>query len=156
MTKFGDLFWSHREMQPGQQQRFVEAHFPDEVAVSNLRLWQPGNAVPTTGKRFLIGVATYSVYDMRLLDVVDEFLGQGKSGLFQVDVFSVAQCKSQEDFGKYISDLGTVLQTPVVGLWEEGALTEKAQGKAGRDLILQVCGLDPAVEKQIVSLHHLA
>jgi hypothetical protein len=137
MTKFTDLFWSHPELGPAGQQDYVEAQLPAVVAQSNLHLWQPGDPVAHQGKRILLGVATYSIYDMRLLDVLDEEAGRRNGQTPRLDVFSVARCRTHEDFARYIPDLGTVLQTPVVGVWEGGALKEKGQGKPARDLALE-------------------
>jgi hypothetical protein len=37
-------------------------------------------------------------------------------------------CKSQADFESCLPGIGKVFQTPVVGIWSNGRLTEKASG----------------------------
>lgn len=41
-----------------------------------------------------------------------------------------------------IPGIGKTFQTPVVGVWEKGVLTQKATGAAGRDLIIARYGLN--------------
>lgn len=152
MTPFFDLLTVNRL----DGHECAEKHFRLVVANSKLHFWQPGDPIADKGKRILIGAAIYSGYAMRLLDAVNSQLDQSREKTIRIDVFSTGDCKTHEDFGQYIPGLGIVQQTPVVGFWEDGALKEKAQGKAGRDLVIRVCGLDPVVEKQIVNLDHLA
>jgi hypothetical protein len=161
MTPFTNLFGSHLELSPGEQQRLVEQEFPALVARGPLHWWTPGESVADT-RRLLIGAATYSRYDMRLLDLVYEAKchsvapasaqhvtskGLGLVELaaeqLRVDVFSVLACGSHEDFSKYVPGIGQVFQTPVVGFWEKGILREKATGAAGRGLVARICGIDP-------------
>jgi len=167
MKTFVELFLSYRELSPGEQQRRIEREFPALVAQGTLHWWSPGDPVCSSGRRLLIGVATYSSLDMRLLDLVSESvrcrrldglmkqqlsLPAGLSAFVQVpkeslhiDVFSVLDCQSHEDFKPYIPSLGKVYQTPVAGLWDNGVLQSWATGAAGRTLVAQVCGLDPQV-----------
>jgi hypothetical protein len=78
---------------------------------------------------------------MQLLDAVSQALQGGATGL-AVSVFNVANCQSADAFEGYVPGVGAVFHTPVVGLWSDGKLLEKASGKAGRDLVVRVCGLD--------------
>jgi hypothetical protein len=105
----------------------------------------------------LLGVASYSLYDLYLLDTLVE-AGVGHTNVrpasteggvapadksVSVDVFSVHDCRRQEDFDEYVPGLTPVLQSPVVGLWREGKLVEKAVGAAGRKVVAGLFGLDP-------------
>jgi hypothetical protein len=117
----------------------------------------------------VIGVATYSGPDMRLLDLVQQAvtretartmagarapteeapfgvlgLGQRLPEPLRVEVFSVLACQSHEDFDLYVPGIGQVFQTPVVGLWVNGTLSEKCWGAPARDLVARVCGFDPS------------
>jgi hypothetical protein len=98
----------------GKSQKIVDDRFPSLVSMSPLRLWYGGNAVPTQGKRLLIGVATWSAHDMKLLDAVAQALQRAPINL-TVDVFNVADCSSPEAFDRYVPGIGRVFQTPVVG-----------------------------------------
>jgi hypothetical protein len=80
MTPFLELFRSHSELLPGEQQRQVELEFPDLVAQGPLHWWSPGEEIVTNRRRLLIGVAAYSEMDMRLLDQVREAVA-GRNGL---------------------------------------------------------------------------
>ena len=48
--------------------------FPECVESSEIHLWRPGQRIAAIGRRILIGVATYSVYDLKLLDVLQSYL----------------------------------------------------------------------------------
>lgn len=142
MISFTDLL--RTDLPPSAEQDHAEKQFPLLTGGSNLHLWRPGDAICSKGRRILIGVATYSLYDMRLLDRVDETLrGLGDQAL-RVDVFSTLDCKTQEDFNQYVPGIGNVWQTPVVGIWENGRLEETASGAAARRLVAQAGGFDAA------------
>jgi len=125
----------------GLSQKNLDARFPSVVSTSPFRLWSPGNPIPAKGKRLLIGVATWSAYDMKLLDAVSQALQRPVLDL-TVEVFNVADCSSPEAFDQYVPGIGRVFQTPVVGLWSDGNLVDKATGRAGRELVAGVSGLD--------------
>lgn len=136
MTNFSDLFWSRRELWPADHQHYVEQQFPLVLGQSNLHLWHPGGAVTAEGRRYLVGVATWSEYDMRLLDLLDAALVLVQPGPVRVDVFSLQVCQSAADFESYIPDLGPVFQTPVIGVWQQGVLLDKGTGARAREKLL--------------------
>jgi hypothetical protein len=138
MTLFQD-FYQSPSLQ-GQPSAGLDERFPSAVAGSPLRLWSPGDPIPRQGQWLLVGVATWSAHDMQLLDAVSQALEGGPTGL-AVSVFNVANCQSADAFEVYVPGVGSVFHTPVVGLWSEGKLVEKASGRAGRDLVARVCGL---------------
>jgi hypothetical protein len=147
VTPFYDLFLSHRDLLPGEQQRAIEQEFPGVVARTALRWWSPDSGIPAGGTRLVIGVATYSGPDMRLLDLVQEAVTKEDARRMagaRVEVFSVMACKSHEDFDRYVPGIGQVFQTPVVGLWVNGTLGEKCWGAPARELVARVCGFDPS------------
>ena len=53
-----------------ENQLAARMSFPECVKNSEMHLWQPGQPIAAHGRRLLIGVATYSVYDLKLLDLV--------------------------------------------------------------------------------------
>jgi hypothetical protein len=137
-------------------QKDLDEGFSAVVTKSPLRLWSPGDPVTGNGgKRLLIGVATWSGHDMMLLDAVSQAL-QESSGDLTVDVFNVDCCLSQEAFERYVPGIGDVLQTPIVGLWSNGKLVDKATGKAGRDLVSRVTGLPQAQTEFIGDLQEFS
>jgi hypothetical protein len=54
--------------------------FPQIVRNSRLTLWKPGDAV-VAGRRLLVGVANWSLYDLSLLDVISDAIREGHSPL---------------------------------------------------------------------------
>lgn len=146
MNRFADLLQQDSGLPVAEQQAGANRRFPDLLAVSGLHLWKAGDPLPVKGKRILLGIAPYARLDLQLLDLLSELLGRADTCLPRVEVFNILDCRTMEDFDKYVSGIGKVYQTPVVGIWEEGVLKEKAWGKPARDLIAQTCGLDLAVE----------
>src|SRR5438046_1804022 len=98
MTPFQDLHRSPLAQAPvggplGNDQNGLDERFPLVVAQSPFRLWSPGDTVPRDGRWLLIGVATWSGSDMRLLDAVSRALREEARGA-AVAVFDVAACSS--------------------------------------------------------------
>jgi hypothetical protein len=122
---------------PGQQQDFARAHFPSAIANSNLQLWSLTMGIASEGTRVLVGVATWSVDDLALLDTLQATLANGKRQT-TVDVFDVDKCQAPDDFDKYVPGVGRVVQTPVVGIWRGGKQIESAWGAAGRTLLAEI------------------
>jgi hypothetical protein len=118
---------------PGDQQRKANLLFPELVSRSSMHLWKPGDPIDAAGRRLLVGVATYSPRDLELLDRLEEYLRVWSAE--RVDVFNIDDCKAQDDFCKYVPGLVKVLQTPVVGLWINGALSTSATGQPASDIL---------------------
>jgi hypothetical protein len=137
MKRFSSLLEPRSEVTVGQQQRDAREELAALLRESRLHLWQLGDPVLNRGRRILLGVGSYSMADLALLDNLNEAHGQ-ESIWPRLDVFDVLECRSIQDFEKYVPGIGKVYQTPVVGYWEEGLLKEKAWGKAGRDLLAKV------------------
>jgi hypothetical protein len=132
MTRFLDLFADDG----GDDDRAFEA----AVAKSHLRLWKPGDPIADTGVRVLLGTATWSGYDMRLLDVVDEALSRLGPAAPLVEVFDASYLPSQDVFHEYIPGLPPVFHTPVVGVWRDGTLHERGEGYDARELVARMFG----------------
>jgi hypothetical protein len=115
-----------------------------------LHLWSAGEPIPCTGQRLLIGVATWSGYDLNLLDLIEEFA----DGPVRIDVFDVDTCLSPGELDRYIPNVDIGPQTPFAGLWRDGVLVEQASGHQGRLLVARVCGLSPdAVDERLSSIY---
>jgi hypothetical protein len=98
------------------------------------QLGRPDMPIPDRETRLLLGVATWSGYDMRLLDVVDSQGRNPQEGLI-VEVFNVAECRKASDFRRYFPKLQQVFHTPVVGVWGNGQFQDAWQGRQARDII---------------------
>lgn len=150
MNRFAELFRRRTAPPPGQiYADDRSAVFPEVVSHSpRLRLWDKNAGVPSSGRFLLVGVATWSGYDMKLLDVLESTPG----GPEVIGVFDTADCRSNEDFEARIPGIGTVFQTPVVGLWENGHLVASASGHAARKIAFEACSIDPERIHEVLSV----
>src|SRR4051812_38315743 len=124
MTTFHDLF--------RQPTRPVDGTFPPDRRSEllpalversrKLHIWEPGQPTSTHGPRLLIGVATWSGYDLNLLDLVEEAF----HAPVRIDVFDTDKCRSMDDLNAYIPGFEIGHQPPYVGLWQDGTLVETA------------------------------
>lgn len=139
MNTFHDLF--RLPTRPPSTANFLDRRrelFPGFVERSpRLHLWSPDQLIPDRGPRLLIGAATWSGYDLNLLDLIEEAPVVG----IRVDVFDVDSLTNEDDFQRYIPGLVHAFQTPFVGYWVDGRLVESATGFHGRQLVVRVCGL---------------
>ena len=116
------------------------ALFPTVVADSPvMELWARNRSIPTTGTFLLVGVATWSGYDMKLFDEVE--LAIDKPDV--VGVFDMQEAQSPDDFASRIPGLRDVVQGPVVGLWGNGLLIESGSGHSAQNIVFKSCGLNP-------------
>src|SRR5437773_344288 len=107
MKRFSSLLEPRSEITVAQQQRDAGERLAGLLRESRLRTWQPGDPVCNRGRRLLLGVASYSMADLALLDTLNEADGQGSTwpGL---EVFNVLDCQSVPDFEKYVPGIGKV------------------------------------------------
>lgn len=112
----------------GRQQKRAEAEFPKVVERSNLHYWRPGDSITTEGTRYLIALAaSYSLYDLRFADVINEALLRPFAQPVRIDVFNIYDYKENSEFSQYFPDIGPKLgyiATPIVGVWKEGVHEE--------------------------------
>ena len=127
MSRFKQLLSAGTHEDPAQEQEAAEREFPGTVDASLFHLWRVGDPIADSGQRCLIGVATYSESDLALLDELEIQVSDARSTV-RIDLFSVLSCSKHDDFDEYISEIGNVYQTPVVGLWIDGTLVAKGQG----------------------------
>jgi hypothetical protein len=80
---------------PRDLQDDSQKDFPNKVAGSNLKLFEPGRPI-VDDAAILIGVASYSGLDLELLDKVDQSVPQW-SDRFKIYVFDIASFNSLED-----------------------------------------------------------
>ncbi len=123
----------------GEENDQAEQLFPILIEQSHLHLWRPGNPI-AAGRRLLVGVANWSLYDLSLLEVLDLVVKEGRSGVDRIDVFDLDQME-RGDFEDYIPELGKVVVTPVAALWKDGILDDKGCGWRAIRLISGVLGV---------------
>jgi hypothetical protein len=104
----------------------AEQLFPVLIQQSHLHLWNPGDLI-FGGRRLLVGVATWSLYDLSLLDVLEQAVIEGWCCLDRIDIFKLDRVE-RGDFERYLPGLGKVLGTPVAGHWEDGVLCDNGFG----------------------------
>ena len=123
---------------PSQQQDFARTHLPLAVANSELHLWLPDMGMASEGTRVLVGIATWSPYDLTLLDQLQVKLAAGEHQTF-IDVFDVdTLCHGPDNFENCIPGIGRVFQTPAVGVWRNGIKAKSAWGAAGKKLLAEM------------------
>ena len=124
---------------PDRDGRIAVSEFLTLLNASRMKSWKPGDPIYRNGVRFLIGVATWSHQDMRLLDNIEKALLEHKYDNDRVDVFDFwSECHTQEELDRYIPgmDIGAIYHSPVVGRWENGILSVKSSGFGGRSVLL--------------------
>jgi hypothetical protein len=141
IRRLADLFAEKDHLPIAQQKDYVRLRLPEMLSGSHLNLWRIGDPVSTLPKRVLLGFATWSLYDLKLLDALAERLERSHPGDERLDVFDVdadidSKVHLKRRFEKYIPGIGTVLNTPAVGIWENGILKQKAKGVEARKLIV--------------------
>src|SRR4051794_21239469 len=140
MNRFLDLTHDTPRLGPGQ---FDFSHrdrrFPMVVAESHLRLWMPGDPIPSRGMRILFGPTTWSEYDTHLLDVIDRALAEQGDDAPVVEVFNAGDLTTVEEFERYIPGL-EAHHTPVLGIWQDGRLVQRQFGYHASDRIARMFG----------------
>ena len=120
---FAELLTESAGMGAAEQQAHILSKLPTCAQERDMRVWKPGDGIPSRGRRFLIGVTEYSARDLNLLDsVCDTLTGN------QLDIFILSQCKSQSEIEDFVTGIGPVYHSPVVGVWEDGRLTAGVSG----------------------------
>jgi hypothetical protein len=140
MTMFHELLDNPNRCEPGPLQSAARRRFPSIVQKSHLGQRDPGDAIPSSGKYAIIGIATYSPDELRLLDEVETAYPRWGT-TSRVAVFDVMECKDMEDVKKHIPAFATVVQTPVVALWDGGKLVSAQTGLRMTREVLQDAGL---------------
>jgi hypothetical protein len=150
-TTFRSIFALNSKVALGQTASLARDLLPDRVAQSFLHWWSPGEALPTSARFLLLGVAVWSGYDMNLLDHLDKAVATSADRSPTVFVFDADRCTSQDDFQRIIPDIGFVHHTPVVGYWENGKLADKGCGYEGRQLVARLYGIDEQLLHQRIT-----
>jgi hypothetical protein len=139
MTRFLDLMYGGHVEHPDDEEWDADAHFPASVADSLFRLFNLGDPIPQQGTFILLGVATWSDYNMHLLDMLEEAMGRPGDHP-AVAVFNAGNLTSMEAIRKYIPDCPEMFHPPALGLWRDGVLTERAEGYRACDAVARLFG----------------
>jgi hypothetical protein len=122
---------------PGQLQAQASKLFPNVVEDSQMEIWRPDDSpFEPHDQNVLIGVATYSLEDLKLLDEIEQRL-RVRSVPEKISVFDISAFTEMGDFERHLPGIGKVFQTPVVGFWRNGQLTEPLSGAAARDWLVE-------------------
>jgi hypothetical protein len=98
----------------------------------------------TVGRALVLGVAAWSIYDVRLLCLVADARARATAPALDVAVFDVDELLSSAELRRIFPGIGKVFHVPVAGYWEAGQLKEVASGFAARELIGRLLGIDPS------------
>jgi hypothetical protein len=90
--------------------------------------------------RILIGVATYSIDDLLLLDRIVRRLRMSHP-TESIQVFDVTATEHGGTISDFMPQLTAATQTPFVGVWRDGQPAEGAAGRKAKDLIAEILGL---------------
>jgi len=136
MRSFVELLTTDMDCSVAEQQAFAARQLPILLDESRLNLWTPQDCIILkTGKRLLLGIASYSINDLKLLDTLNQAFVNKTLRIECVDVFNVINGYTMEDFEKYFPGIGKVYQTPIAGMWEDGLLKDISWGKSAVVLI---------------------
>jgi hypothetical protein len=114
--------------------------FPDIVSSSRrFHLFVRGQSIPTSGRVLIVGVVTWSGYDMKLLDRIDSLPDDD----LHIEVFDSDTFRTASEVETLIPGINVYAQTPFVGYWVDGVLKDFAAGAFGRKLIANIIGVDP-------------
>ena len=134
---FSELLEPIAGFTPGQLQEQASKRFPNIVDESHMEIWRPNDGpFEPHDQDVLIGVATYSIEDLKLLDEIEQRL-RVHSAPERISVFDISAFTEMRDFERLLPGIGKVFQTPVVGFWTNGQLTERLSGAAARDWLVE-------------------
>lgn len=130
LRAFAALLDPNPSLPPGEEQRRASNLLPVVVSRSGMH-WLPAPETPNgTADKLVVGVATWSGRDLKLLDELTHFAASHPG--IRISVFDVDRIGGE--FERFIPGVGEVLQTPVVGRWSGGVLVESGTGQAGREI----------------------
>ena len=117
--------------------------FPEAVSQSCFSMWSSTVGPFSEGEYILIGVMMSCLYDLRLLDAIEEAIQRNPNCYPQVATvdWSDLSLTVLEPFGPTLS-LTDVYHSPVVCAWIDGKISRMQTGSRGRDLISEKFGID--------------
>jgi hypothetical protein len=137
MTQFAGLLSKDMSAAPAQHYPDLSRRLTEALKNSGLGIWKRGDPIVVSGRRLLIGIAPYSIYDLRLLDAINDRTASGEIS-DRIDVFDILNCEKMTDLDSYVPGIGIAYQTPVVGIWIDGILKQKCSGHQARQLLISM------------------
>jgi hypothetical protein len=129
---FRNLLENPNRIHPGTLQANARQLFPEVVGKSNLKFFDPykKHDFDAGEKHVLLGISTYSKYDLQLLDDLDSFSSQWAS-FGTVSVFDLQECKDFNEvvihfeiwafyphkYSSFTPYPKTEIQPPILGIW---------------------------------------
>jgi hypothetical protein len=106
-------------------------------------MWSSSVGPSPVGEYILVGVMMSCLYDLRLLDAVEDAMQRNPAYCPQVATvdWSDLRLTVLEPFGPILA-LTDVYHSPVVCVWLDGKMTAMQTGYRGRDLICEKFGID--------------
>ena len=137
---FAGLLSPNGDLAPGELQRLAFEQFPTLVESSHMNMWRHGEDLPKSRNVdvLLIGIASYSLYDLELLDALKEQVLEMHNEIY---IFDVAAIVDSKDFEEFFPGIGRVFQSPIIGLWKQNELKEKLSGVAARNWLIERYGM---------------
>jgi hypothetical protein len=128
MNLFSSLLKYSEGKNPAAAQKKARSGFAKAVSRSRLSLRTPSVPIPRSGRHFILGVALYSMEELKLLDELDQSLRSAEAPPPEIQVFDVLECQQISDFGKFVPGIDDVYRTPVIGVLIDGKLVDQATG----------------------------
>ena len=141
-NSFSNLLLGRPDLGHVERQRASEAEFPSLIEKSHMRMWRLGEESPPAGEQVIwIGVGTFSVYDMELLDKLEAKLSREtvKELIYVSDTVAFPEF----NFEERLPGIGRVFDVPIVGYWKEGVLEVKLSSAKARDWLMERFELPP-------------
>jgi hypothetical protein len=136
-----EVFELAERLPPKEQCAYISSRLPEVLRETKISMWDPQRAAPQSGRLILIGLAPYALLDLRLLGALTERLAHVNAREQRLEVFDILECKNMDDLEKRIPDIGKVYHSPILGIWDDGALVQRASGAQARDLMVEYFNL---------------
>lgn len=140
MRLFRDLLKYDPASTPGDEQRRASKGLAAAIAQSHMRWWKGRQPMPSHEKCLILVVAPFSQYDLTLLDLIDEKLGNTQPSV-PVFVGNLQDYDSVEELIADFPGIGPAPQTPIAALCDPGSSIKVACGKKAREMAAQALGL---------------
>jgi hypothetical protein len=142
MKTFAQLFLEGQQRNPFDNGEFVRSRADEGLSGSGVALRTSIEPLSMQNGVALV-VAFYSLSDLKFLDQLVSTLRSQARPLMKepILIFDALSFKKMADFETLIPSIGRVLQTPVVGVWENGHVVEKGVGREARMVLARKYGM---------------
>ena len=124
---FSKLLRNPKHLEPCVVQDLARNLLPKLLAESNLAERLPDSPIDDKRRHVVLGIASYSNHDLKLLDELNESYDKWKYTI-KLEVFDVANCTSMDSIQDYIPGAGIIRATPIMKCWDRGQPLEIARG----------------------------